>query len=160
MALPAGFPPAWFRLEDGCLMCSSHGSNSNWSARQDLHLRLPGPRPGVLAATLRADDPGGPERPRRGLGSCGDGQLRSLERCPSEDWRTRRELHPQPSRRQRGALLIELRIQKWWSRWVTLPHQLACRASALLVCHDPEMQMAGCLRAARSKLSFGDSAAC
>jgi hypothetical protein len=25
----------------------------------------------------------------------------------------------------------------WWSRWVTLPHQLACRASALLVCHDP-----------------------
>ena len=26
---------------------------------------------------------------------------------------------------------------KWWSRWVTLPHQLACRASALLVCHDP-----------------------
>jgi len=27
--------------------------------------------------------------------------------------------------------------QKWWSRWVTLPHELACRASALLVCHDP-----------------------
>ena len=26
---------------------------------------------------------------------------------------------------------------KWWSRRVTLPHQLACRASALLVCHDP-----------------------
>ena len=25
----------------------------------------------------------------------------------------------------------------WWSRRVTLPHQLACRASALLVCHDP-----------------------
>ena len=25
----------------------------------------------------------------------------------------------------------------WWSRWVTLPHRLACRASALLVCHDP-----------------------
>jgi len=25
----------------------------------------------------------------------------------------------------------------WWSRWVTLPHQLACRASALLVRHDP-----------------------
>jgi hypothetical protein len=27
------------------------------------------------------------------------------------NWRTRRELHPQPSRRQRGALLIELRVQ-------------------------------------------------
>src|SRR5260221_913004 len=26
----------------------------------------------------------------------------------------------------------------WWSRRVTVPHQLACRASALLVCHDPE----------------------
>ena len=30
---------------------------------------------------------------------------------------------------------------KWWSRRVTLPHQLACRASALLVCHDPEMEI-------------------
>ena len=30
---------------------------------------------------------------------------------PSEIWRTRRDLHPQPSRRQRGALLIELRVQ-------------------------------------------------
>ena len=29
---------------------------------------------------------------------------------------------------------------KWWSRRVTLPHQLACRASALLVCHDPELK--------------------
>ena len=25
----------------------------------------------------------------------------------------------------------------WWSRRVTLPHKLACKASALLVCHDP-----------------------
>ena len=105
-------------------------------------------------------------------------------------------MHPQPSRRQRVAPLIELRIQiwwemlvtlqfvtssfvsrhpiysratrstpskigsgggscahggrayearlnlilpavKWWSRRVTLPHQPACRAGALLVCHDP-----------------------
>ncbi len=59
-----------------------HGSSSNWSARQDLHLRSLGPKPSALAATLRAD------------------------------WRTRRELHPQPSRRQRGALLIELRVRK------------------------------------------------
>ena len=28
--------------------------------------------------------------------------------------------HPQPSRRQRGALPIELRIQKWWEVLVTL----------------------------------------
>ena len=30
----------------------------------------------------------------------------------------------------------------WWSRWVTLPHQPACRAGALLVCHDPKWQVA------------------
>lgn len=39
-----------------------------------------------------------------------------------------------------------------------LPHQLACRASALLVCHDPG-KMAGHLGAALSELSFGDSVA-
>ena len=30
---------------------------------------------------------------------------------PSEIWRTRRDLHPQPSRRQRVAPLIELRVR-------------------------------------------------
>ena len=47
----------------------------------------------------------------------------TLNLCPAvrfENWRTRRELHPQPSRRQRGALLIELRIHKWWEVLVTL----------------------------------------
>src|SRR4051812_35492237 len=68
MALPAGFPPACFRLEDGCLVCSATAAILNWSARQDLHLRSLGPRPSVLAATLRADGPGGPEKPRRGFG--------------------------------------------------------------------------------------------
>jgi hypothetical protein len=36
-----------------------------------------------------------------------------------------------------ARLNLILPAVKWWSRWVTLPHQLACRASALLVCHDP-----------------------
>ena len=126
-------------------------------------------------------------------------------------------MHPQPSRRQRVAPLIELRIQiwwemlvtlqfvtssfvsrhpiysratgsspskigsgggscahgdrayearlnlilpavKWWSRRVSHPHQPACRAGALLVCHDPG-KMAGRLGAAPSELSFGDSVA-
>src|SRR5881394_2426856 len=66
MALPAGVPPASFRLEDGCLMCSATAA-FNWSARQDLHLRSLGPRPSVLAATLRADGPGGPGA-RQGCG--------------------------------------------------------------------------------------------
>ncbi len=33
--------------------------------------------------------------------------------------------------------LILPAMKWWWSRRVTLPHELACRASAFLVCHDP-----------------------
>ena len=33
-------------------------------------------------------------------------------------------MHPQPSRRQRVAPLIELRIQKWWEVLVTLQSSL------------------------------------
>ena len=40
-----------------------------------------------------------------------------------------------------ARLNLILPAVKWWSRRVTLPHQLACRASALLVCHDPEMEI-------------------
>src|SRR5438093_7295883 len=47
-------------------------------------------------------------------------RTRSLMQVPGQDWRTRRELHPQPSRRQRGALLIELRVNKWWEVLVML----------------------------------------
>src|ERR1041384_1412325 len=36
-----------------------------------------------------------------------------------------------------ARLNLILPAVKWWSRRVTLPHELACRASALLVCHDP-----------------------
>ena len=54
--------------------------------------------------------------------------------------------------------LILPAIRKWWSRWVARPHQPACKAGALLVCHDPR-KMAGRLGAAPSELSFGDSVA-
>ena len=47
---------------------------------------------------------------------------------------------------------------KWWSWWVARPHRPACKAGALLVCHDPR-KMAGRLGAAPSELSFGDSVA-
>src|SRR5688572_2871929 len=53
----------------------------NWSARQALHMRSLGPKPGALKSYT----------PKK--------------------WRTRRDLHPQPSRRQRVALLIELRVR-------------------------------------------------
>jgi hypothetical protein len=45
--------------------------------------------------------------------------------------------------RAHGGRAYEARLNlilpavKWWSRRVTLPHKLACMASALLVCHDP-----------------------
>jgi four helix bundle protein len=53
--------------------------------------------------------------------------------------------------------------RKWWSRRVTLPHKLACKASALLVCHGPTKGNSNKLArrpgAAPGKRSFGDSAA-
>ena len=45
--------------------------------------------------------------------------------------------------RAHGGRAYEARLNlilpavKWWSRWVPPPYELACRASALLVCHDP-----------------------
>ena len=68
-----------------------------------------------VAATPRAVAPANGWR--RGLVSVEDG-TGGLGRTGSiEDWRTRRGLHPQPSRRQRGALLIELRVQNGGKRW-------------------------------------------
>src|SRR5216110_2834093 len=32
-----------------------HDSNSNWSERQDFHLRPPGPKPGALKTELRSE---------------------------------------------------------------------------------------------------------
>jgi hypothetical protein len=40
LALPAGFPPASFRLEGGCLMYFDHGSKMKWSEWQDLERKL------------------------------------------------------------------------------------------------------------------------
>ena len=70
-------------------MCSTTAALQNWSAWQELHLRSPGPKPGALATTLHAD----------------------------RNWRIRRDLHPQPSRRQRAAPLIELRVRNGGKRW-------------------------------------------
>jgi hypothetical protein len=102
-----------------------HGSNLKWSERQDWtsqvlqsvspdetfasrkanHLRPRGPKPRALKTELRSilADPKGV--------------------APS------RESHPQPSRRQRGALLIELRI-----------HEMACRAKAQTSMRDVRLR--------------------
>src|SRR6185436_2622889 len=57
-----------------------------------------------VAATLRTVAPANGWR--RGLGSCGDEDRVPWNTYPIEDWRTRRDLHPQPSRRQRVAPLL------------------------------------------------------
>ena len=104
---------------------------------QDFHLRPPGPKPGALktelrsvkvvsagrlalplppfrtenvAATPRAVCPGDSE----GAGGLVrlDPDSGILETRPGGEWRIRRDLHPQPSRRQRVAPLVELRIHK------------------------------------------------
>src|SRR6266545_4911810 len=47
-----------------------------------------------------------------GFGSVGGRTRRPWTASRGEIWRTRRDLHPQPSRRQRVAPLVELRIRK------------------------------------------------
>src|SRR6266536_5572653 len=54
------------------------------------------------------------------MGNAGPTHLETVSRGKIPELADPKELHPQPSRRQRGALLIELRVQKWWEVLVTL----------------------------------------
>src|SRR2546427_11888858 len=96
-----------------------YDSNSNWSEWQDFHLQSPGPKPGMLLLHHALFAP-------VCLGHTGDfiswglREPHTLNLCPAvriENWRTRREPHPQPSRRQRVAPLIELRVQNGGKCW-------------------------------------------
>ena len=69
-----------------------------------------------VAATLRAVCPGR-SGGHRGLGFVETAASIPWNHVPSKFWRTRRDLHPQPSRRQRVALLIELRIRNGGKCW-------------------------------------------
>src|SRR5436190_11238047 len=45
---PAGFAPAWTRLQDECLSMSATGEcYAKWRSRKDLHLELPPSQSGV-----------------------------------------------------------------------------------------------------------------
>ncbi len=145
MAAQAGVAPAPFRLTGG--RTTVIPLSNDWSERQDFQLRLPGPQPGALKTELRsvklvsaagvapAIAPSRTEHVaaalrdvapangwRRGLFAVED-RTGGLGRTGSiEDWWTRRELHPRgralaPSRRQRGALLIELRVRSGGKCW-------------------------------------------
>ena len=112
LALPAGLAPASVRLEDERLVYFGHGSGRNWSARQDLHLRSLGPRPSVLAATLRA------ERPRR-LTTPGrrNAELQPWKRSCGKirNWWRGQESHlPETVYEPVLCTLVEFPAMKWW----------------------------------------------
>src|SRR5213592_2993251 len=115
MALPAGIPPASFRLEDGCLMCSATTAILKMVSAAGFAPAVTRSQAGHVSATPRAVRPGvlGAHRGLCCMEIAGPTHLEPVSRGKNRNWRTRRELHPQPSRRQRVAPLIELRVQKW-----------------------------------------------
>src|SRR5947207_15018627 len=108
MALPTGFPPASFRLEDGCLMCSATTAILKVVSAAGFAPAVTRSQAGHVAATPRAGGPGvlGAHRGVCFLGNAGPTHLEPVSRGEIRKLADP-ELHPQPSRRQRGALLIE-----------------------------------------------------
>src|SRR5437667_10473860 len=112
MALPAGLPPASFRLEGGC-SCVRPRQHLKLVSAAGFAPAVTRSQAGHVAATPRAVCPGVLGAYRGPLFHGGLRDPHTLNLCPAvrfENWRTRRELHPQPSRRQRAAPLIELRV--------------------------------------------------
>src|SRR5438477_8294788 len=63
MALPAGVPPASFRLEGGCLTYSATAANLKLVSAAGIAPAVPRFQAEHVAATPRAVDPGGLEPP-------------------------------------------------------------------------------------------------
>ena len=121
MALPAGFPPASFRLEGGCLMYSTTAAALKLVSAAGLAPAVTRSQAEHVAATPRAVAPANGWR--RGLGSCGDGRTFSLEHIlhrgfgGPEGTCALVAVRKHPSRRQRVAPLIELRVRNGGKRW-------------------------------------------
>jgi hypothetical protein len=116
MAAQAGFAPAPFRLTGG--RTTVIPLSKIWSPRQDLHLRSPGPRPGmlllhyaVLPRLVWEWKPGAWFLWTRGMAA--PWNCRRVG-----EWRPRWDLHPHSSRRQRVAFLFS--YEGWWEVLVTL----------------------------------------
>src|SRR6185295_11034192 len=86
-----------------------HGSNLKLVSAAGIAPAVPRFQAEHVAATPRAVRPGarGAHRGLVFMGMRDPHTLNLVSRGKIRNWRTRRELHPQPSRRQRGALLIE-----------------------------------------------------
>ena len=101
MALPTGFPPAWFRLEDGCLMCSATTAILKVVSAAGFAPAVTRSQAGHVAATPRAGGPGvlGAHRGVCFLGNAGPTHLETVSR---------------------GKIRELAEIHKWWEVLVTL----------------------------------------
>lgn len=96
-----------------------HGSEK-WSARQDLHLRSPGPKPGMLLlhhALKKAPAPSGDGAGTGGRRDINPGNSPALKIEENGGPEGACTLNPPADN---GALCLELRVQKWWAALVTL----------------------------------------
>ena len=107
MALPAGIAPASIRLGAECLVCSATAAFENGQRGRSCTCDPSVPSRGCCYYTTRWV----PADLSAGVWFGGDEAADSLT-APRGRWRTRRDLHPQPSRRQRVAPLIELRVRE------------------------------------------------
>src|SRR5262249_21143696 len=108
MALPAGVPPASFRLEDGCLMYSATAALKLVSAA-GLAPAVPRFQAEHVAATPRAVRPNWLRSSRWGTRITRPQTLAMALKVRIRNWRSRRDLHPHSSRRQRVAFLFSYR---------------------------------------------------
>src|SRR6266480_6559512 len=115
MALPAGVPPASFRLEGGRLMYSATAANLKLVSAAGLAPAVPRFQAEHVAATPRAVRPGvrGAHRGLCFMGMAGPTHLEPESRGKIyKNWRSRWDLHPHSSRRQRVAFLFSYE-SKW-----------------------------------------------
>ena len=106
MALPAGVPPASFRLEGGRLMYSATAANLKLVSAAGIAPAVPRFQAEHVAATPRAVRPGvrGAHRGLCFMGMAGPTHLEPESRGTIyKNWRSRWDLHPHSSRRQRVA---------------------------------------------------------
>src|SRR5581483_3881597 len=122
MADPKGLAPSAFPQTTGCSGYLSYGSRNGLPGRSlgegwwEVLVMLQSSLPTVIFYTGFTD--------------------RQPEHLPN--WLRGQESHlPDEVYEASLCTLVEFPAVKWWSRWVPPPYELACRASALLVCHDP-----------------------
>ena len=108
MALPAGLPPASFRLEGGCLMCSATTAFEIGQRGRICTCGHPVPSRACCCYTTRCS----PRRAGSTPGTCFHGDAGPTHLEPEsrgkiyKNWRSRWDLHPHSSRRQRVAFLF------------------------------------------------------